>query len=111
RQDLTKTADVHHPRTRLRQRLLVFLADAIFCHLMRIALPATAALVTESPDIIPFIPIHIPEPWDIDAIRAAAIIVFILIAFHETAGAHTQMMIHEVMPQLTAAAAQTIGPY
>src|SRR6185312_1129195 len=83
RQDLAERADVHHPWSRLCERLLVFFADAVFGHLVVIAFTAPAALVTETADIIALVAADITEAGDIDPVRATAEIIFILVSFDQ----------------------------
>src|SRR6187402_3692183 len=97
RQDLAKAADIHRPGPRLRQRCLELFTDAVFRHFMIIALTTSAALVAKATEIVTLVTKHIAIAGDIDPVRPAAGIIFILISFYSAACTHTQVMVHQVM--------------
>ena len=111
RKYLAKSPDIHSPRTWLCQRLLVFLSNGVFRYLMIIPFTASSTLIAKATQIIPFVAKKIAIPGNIDTIGASAEIILVLITLYMSAGAHTQMMVHQVMPQFAAAAAQSVGPY
>src|SRR4030095_5096980 len=64
-----------------------------------ISLPASAALVTESAQIVPFVISYIPELWNIKTVGSSSEIIFIIKTFNHTTGTYTQVMVHDIMPQ------------
>src|SRR5262249_4528981 len=68
-------------------------------------------LVTKPTHIIPFFTKQVAETGNIKTCRAPAEIIFVLIAVHGTRSAYPEMMVHQVMAQFAAAAAQSARPY
>src|SRR6185437_16650791 len=75
-----------------------------------ITFPASATLIAKTAQVIPLVAENIPEPGNINSIGPSTEIIFVVISFHNAAGANAQVVVHNIMAEFPAAAAQPVGP-
>src|SRR5215218_1979421 len=110
RQNLSKTADAHIPSSGFCKCIFILCANAEFSNVLAPAFTGSAALVTKSAYIITLVAKHVPIAGYVNSIRTTTIDVFVFVTFYPATGANTQVMIHQVMTQFSAAASQSIRP-
>src|SRR5690606_41074489 len=72
---------------------------------------AGGTLISESSQVVTLFTVHIAEPGNVEAIRSASVVILVLIAFDPAACTNTEVVVHQVMPEFAATAAETIWPH
>src|SRR5690606_10958424 len=85
-------------------------ADTHFGHLTAPTAPAGRPLVTESAYIIAPVVTDVAKTRDVQSIGPTAVIILIQVAFDASVGPAAEVVVHRVMAEFTAAAAQTTFP-
>src|ERR1051325_8534094 len=73
--------------------------------------PAGAPLVAEAPQVRPLVAEQIAVARDVEAGGSPAIVILVIEPFDRTLRTHTKVMIHQVVPQLSGARPQPVGPH
>src|SRR6185312_559010 len=107
---LAETGHAHTPLARLAKRFLQPCTNAHLGHVPTPTVPACAALVTKTTQIIALVAEKIGKPHNVYPIGSSAVIILVLISFHDTGRADIVLMIHHVVSELPAAAAESAGP-
>ena len=111
RQQFSKAAYADGPAAGFGNGIFIGPADAEFGDIARPSFARGAALVAKTPHIVAFVAKKVGKAHHVNAIRPAAKIILVFITFHSARGAKVIVVIHYVMPQLSAAAAQPARPY
>ena len=109
-QRFAKASQAHCPLARLGEGILEFATDAHFRNFAAPALASGPTLVAKTPDVVALIAKQVAEARHVNAIGAAPVHVFVIEALGIAVGPHPKMMVHDVVPQLAAAAAQAPRP-
>src|SRR5687767_13901020 len=110
RQHLAERGGTDTPRTGLRHSVLERAADAELGDGTLPPLPARASLITEAAQIVPALARQVAEPWDVEPRWPAAVDVAVLMPREVAVGAAAEMVIHQVVTELSGAAPQPAGP-
>src|SRR5437763_10582394 len=111
RKGLSECTEPHGPLPWFSQCIFKFASYIHFSDLSAPSLAAGSTLVAKSTDIISFIAKQISKSGHIYSVWTATIIVFIIVSFGNAGCSATEVMIHYVMSQFSAAAAQSVRPY
>src|ERR1051325_6874348 len=99
------------PRARLGHGILERTAHPQLGHRARPPLTAGAPLVADAPQVRPLVAEQIAVARDVEAGGSPAIVILVIEPFDRTLRTHTKVMIHQVVPQLSGARPQPVGPH
>ena len=108
-QGFSKTGQSHGPVARLRELFLEVRAEGQFGDVALPVAAARTALVAEPPQIVALVAAEVAVPRDVDAVGPAAVIVLVQIPLPNPAGAHFEVMIHEIASQNARIVTQSVG--
>src|SRR5207244_11047045 len=80
-------------------------------HRARPPLTAGASLVAEAAQIRPLVAEQIAVPRDVEAGGSPTIVILVVEPFDRTLRTHAEVVIHQVVPQLSGARLQPAGPH
>src|SRR5206468_11149938 len=110
RQHLPERAAADRPCSRLSDHVLEAAADAELGDRARPALASGRSLVAKAAKIVALFAKEIPVTRDIDRVWLPAILVFVVQPFDASLRAHAEMVVHEVVAELTRARPEAGGP-
>src|SRR5690606_33977829 len=110
RQHFAESGGADRPAAGLRHLVLEIGADAELADRALPALAARAALIAEAAQVVATFPEQVTVARDVKARRAAAVIVAVLEPVERALGADPEVMVHQVVAELTGAAAEAAGP-
>src|SRR5690606_38187436 len=110
RQHFAKGGHTDSPWTWLSQGIFQIRAYTHFGYIAAPILAAGGTLVTKTAQVVALLIAQVAEAWNIETRRATAVVVLVFVAFNGAARANAEMMVHYVVAQFTAAAAQAAFP-
>ncbi len=110
RQRFAKAGNAYAPLAGLRKLIFKLTANLQLGYRAAPALSAGASLVAEAAQVIALIIKQVGEAYNVYPVGPAAIHIFVFVPFHNTRSANIIMMVHNIMAQLAAAAAQAARP-
>ncbi len=109
-QHFTKGRHTNRPAARLAQDVFQIGTNTHLGHVTVPALTACRALIAKATQIVTLIVTPVTETRDVKTRRTASVIVFIFKPFDVGRCTHAEVVVHNIMAQLTAAATQTAIP-
>src|SRR5690606_8171418 len=113
RQHLPEGGRSYFPLSRLRHGVLEFASDTQFAYRALPVVATCGALVTETSQVWPLVAEEVAIARDIEAVRPAPVVVALLERrlLELARCSKAEVVIHQVVPQFTGAAAQAVRPY
>src|SRR5690606_5625834 len=98
------------PDARFGQCIFQVCTNAQFRHVPVPTLAARRTLIAEATQVIAFFITQIAKAWNVKTGRTTTVVILVFKTFYHRAGTYAEMVIHDVVAQLAAAAAQTVRP-
>src|SRR5690554_6440728 len=107
RKDFAEGSYTNCPFSRLTKSIFKLCTNIQFSHIPRPATSACTSLIAEATEIVAFVIAYVLKARDINTVRTTTIVVAIVETFHTATSSKPEMMIHYVVTEFAAAAAQS----
>src|SRR5690606_4287485 len=105
RKNFSESGNSDGPFARLTQSIFQFSANIEFSNIPRPTASASTSLIAKAPKVVALIIAHILKARNINAVRTCAIVIAVVETFNTSTSPKSEMVIHYVVSQFTAAAA------
>src|SRR5215217_5823720 len=108
RKRFSKTAQAHGPCTRCGHLFFKVCAESHFSNIGMPVATVGTSLISKTPHIVTFVIAHVAVSRYIDSVGPAAISIFVFKSFSPARSSATEMMVHQVVTQLSASIAKSV---